>query len=65
MISSFIASREQHLDYLQVCTVLRKEELYANYKGCAFFATQVHFLGFVIFSNGVSTDPEKMRAIKE
>ena len=59
-------SREQHFDCLrQVCIVLRKEELYANPKKCAFLATQVHFLGFVIFSNGVSADPEKVRAIEE
>jgi len=37
-------SREQHLDYLrQVCTVLRKEELYANKKKCALLATKVTF----------------------
>jgi len=45
--------------------VLRKKEFYANPKKCAFHATQIHFLGFVIFSNGVSADPEKVRAIKE
>jgi len=39
-----LSSREQQLDHLrQVCTVLRKEELYANSKKCAFLATQVHF----------------------
>ena len=38
-------SREQHLNHLrQVCTVLRKEELYANSNKCAFLITQVHFL---------------------
>ena len=31
-------SRKQHLDHLrQVCSVLRKEELYANPKKCTFF----------------------------
>jgi len=39
--------------------------LYANPKNCAFLATQVHFLSFVIFSNGLSADPEKVRVIKE
>ena len=54
-------SREQHLNHLrQVCTVLRKEELYANLKKCAFIATQAHFLGFVISLNVVSVDPEKV-----
>ena len=57
---------EQHLDHLcQICTVLRKEELYANPKKCAFLTTQVHFLGFVIFPNRVFADSEKVRAIDE
>jgi len=30
-----------------------------------FVATQVHFLSFVVFSNEVSADPEKVRAIDE
>jgi len=45
--------------------VLEKEELYANPKKCAFLATQVYFLGFVVFLNGVSADPEKVRTIEE
>jgi len=37
-------SREQHLNHLcQVCTLLRKEELYANTKKCAFLSTQFTF----------------------
>jgi len=59
-------SREQYLDHLcQVCIVLRKKELYANRKKCAFLATQVHFLGFVVSSNGVSVVLEKVRVIEE
>ena len=52
--------REQYLDHLwQVCTVLRKEELYASPK-CAFLATQIHFLSFIVSSNRVSADPKKV-----
>jgi len=39
--------------------------LYANPKKCAFLATQVHFLGFVVSSNEVSVDPEKVKAFEE
>jgi len=53
--------REQHLDHLhQVCTVLRTEKLYANPKKCAFLATQVHFLGFIVSLNRVSAALEKV-----
>ena len=32
---------------------------------CAFLATQVRFVGFVVSSYGVSADPEKVRAIEK
>ena len=51
-------SHQQHLDYLwQVCSVLRKEELYANPKKCTFLSTQVQFLEFIVSTDGVFTDP--------
>ena len=59
-------SRDQHLDHLhQVCSVLRKEELYANPKKCTFLSTQVQFLRFIVSADGVSADLEKIRAIEE
>ena len=62
----YIQSREQHLDHLrQVCSILRKEKLYDNPKKCTFLSTQFQFLGFVVSTNGVSTDLEKIRAIEE
>ena len=54
-------SREQHLDHLtEVCTTLRKESLYGNLKKCSFFIDKVVFLGFIVSSEGVSTDPRKV-----
>ena len=59
-------SREQYLDHLlQVCTVLRNEELYANPKKCDFLTTQIHFLGFVVSINRVFADLKRVRAIEE
>ena len=44
-------SKEQHLDHLkQVCSILRRENLYANLKKCSFFTDSVIFLGFVVSS---------------
>ena len=52
-----------HLDHLaQVCATLQKENLYANLKKCSFFMDSV-FLGFIVSSEGVSTDPSKIQAI--
>ena len=45
--------------------VLRKERLFANFKKCSFCTKNVAFLGFVVSSNGVGVDEEKVRAIKE
>jgi len=54
------------LDHLtQVCVVLRKESLYANPKKCTFLTDQVIFLGVVVSSQGVSADPDKIKAIVE
>jgi len=51
------------LDHLtQVCVVLRKESLYANPKK---YTDQVIFLGVVVSSQGVSADPDKIKAIVE
>ena len=57
-------SKDQHLTHLeQVCTALRKESLYANLKKCSFFTDKVIFLGFVVSSEGVSADPQKIKVI--
>jgi len=55
---------EHHMDYLsQVCYTLRKEKLYANPKKCAFMSNRVIFLKFVVSSQGVSVDPQKIQMI--
>ena len=54
------------MDHLtQVCVVLRKESLYANPKKCTILTDQVIFLGVVVSSQGVSADPDKIKAIVE
>ena len=54
-------TREDHVNHLrQVCLVLRKENLYANLKKCAFMTQQVTFLGFIVSKDGVSADLEKI-----
>ena len=59
-------SGEQHLDHLtQVCTTLRKETLYGNLKKCSFFTDKVIFLGFIVSSEGVSADPQKVQVIMD
>ena len=59
-------SRKQHFDHLtQVYTTLSKESLYGNLKKCSFFTDRVVFLSFIVSSEGVSTNPQKVQAIVE
>ena len=57
---------EHHVGHLrQDCHALRNEQLYANPKKCVFMTDKVIFLGFVVFAQGVSADPQKIQAIIE
>ncbi|PKU62236.1 putative mitochondrial protein [Dendrobium catenatum] len=59
-------SVEQHLTHLrQVCEILKREQMYANPKKYTFLTNQVTFLEFIISSQGISADPEKVQAINE
>ncbi|KAG8481073.1 hypothetical protein CXB51_025807 [Gossypium anomalum] len=58
-------SLDDHLRHLRVVLdVLRKETLYANLKKYTFCSNQVVFLGFVISSQGLQVDQEKVKAIR-
>ncbi|XP_022868114.1 uncharacterized protein LOC111387763 [Olea europaea var. sylvestris] len=56
----------EHLEHLKyVLVVLRKEQLYANFKKCTFCTDRVVFLGFVVSAYGVEVDEENIKTIKE
>lgn len=62
----FSNNLEEHVDHLtQVLCTLRFESFYINLKKCSFAQPSMLFLGFIISSNGVTTDPEKVQAILE
>ena len=57
---------EHHVDHFsQVCYSLRKEKLYANTKKCMFMTDPVIFLGFVVSSQGVFADSQKIQVTVE
>ncbi|XP_033145199.1 uncharacterized protein LOC117133324 [Brassica rapa] len=57
---------EDHLRHLeQVIKVLRQEGLYANLKKCVFCTDELVFLGFVVSSQGLKVDEEKIKAIQD
>ena len=62
----FSKDKESHGEHLRlVCGTLLQEQLYANPKKCTFFTESITFLGFIVSSQGVSVDPDKIKAILE
>lgn len=60
----YSSSVEQHLQRLEmVLGRLQKEGLKAKLEKCAFFQQEVGYLGHVISSQGVATDPRKIEAV--
>ena len=43
--------------------ILRERQLYAKFSKCQFWLDKVAFLGHVISAEGISVDPQKIKAI--
>lgn len=61
--STSLLDHVTHLE--QVLETLRQEGLYANLKKCTFCTDKLVFLGFVVSSQGLQVDEEKVKAIQE
>ena len=62
----FSSTPGDHTNHVrQVFDILRKEKLYANLKKSSFMKDSVVFLGYVVSSQGIKVDGEKIKAIKE
>ena len=62
----FGSSFEQKLENLNLVFLrMRKANLKLNPDKCDLFKTKVKFLGHIVSSQGISTDPEKVKAIKD
>lgn len=56
----------EHVSNLRkVFTRIREANLKLSPKKCTFFKEEVAYLGHIISSNGVRTDPEKIKAVQE
>jgi hypothetical protein len=59
-------SLDEHVEHIKcVLAVLRKECLFDNLAKCTFCTDKVVFLGFVVSSQGVEVDEEKIKAVHE
>jgi hypothetical protein len=54
---------EEHLRVVLSC--LRENKLYGKLSKCSFFQREIHYLGHIISGEGISVDPEKVKAIME
>ena len=55
---------EEHAEHLRrVLQILRERQLYATFSKCQFWLDKVAFLGHVISAEGISVDPQKIKAI--
>ncbi|KAK8554939.1 hypothetical protein V6N13_016193 [Hibiscus sabdariffa] len=57
---------QDHADHLRaVLQTLREEKLFGNMAKCVFCTDKLTFLGYIVSSQGVEVDPEKIKAIQE
>ena len=57
-------SPQEHLEHLRkVFDLLRESKLYAKESKCDFFKTKIHYLGHMIFAEGLKMDPAKIEVI--
>ena len=62
----YLNSLQEHI--LHVQTILQKllsAGLYTKFEKCEFHMQKVSFLGFIISSEGISMDPERIRTVAE
>jgi hypothetical protein len=59
-------NEREHEEYLRiVLSCLRENKLYGKLLKCSFFQKEIHYLGHIISGEGISVDPEKVKAIME
>ena len=59
-------NEKEHEKHLQlVLTCLREHKLFFKLSKCSFFQKEIHYLGHIISGEGISVDPEKVKAIKD
>ncbi|KAL4346499.1 hypothetical protein GQ457_17G008620 [Hibiscus cannabinus] len=57
---------QDHVEHLRaVLQTLREEKLFGNLEKCVFCANKLTFLGYIVSSEDVEVDPEKIKAIQD
>lgn len=62
----YSSSLDSHVIHVRsVLEVLRREHLYANMDKCIFCSDKLMFLGFIVSTQGIHVDDEKVKAIRD
>lgn len=62
----YSSTLEEHVTHLRlVLTRLQAHQLYIKLSKCSFAKQQLDYLGHIIGTNGVATDPSKVKAVQE
>ncbi|KAK8979724.1 hypothetical protein V6N11_027759 [Hibiscus sabdariffa] len=65
-ILNYSKTLHEHVEHLKaVLQSLREERLFGNMEKCVFCTEKLTFLGYIVSSQGVEVDPEKIKAIQE
>jgi hypothetical protein len=59
-------NEEDHAEHLRiVLTRLREHKLYVKFSKCEFWLRKVPFLGHILFGDGISVDPSKVKEVMD
>lgn len=62
----FSADSDSHLERLEkVLSLLQQHNLKRKPSKCHLLKSEVSYLGYVVFRNGIGTDPSKVRTAEE
>ena len=62
----YIKSWEDHVQHVdRVLQLLEAQQLYAKPSECFFGVQEMEYLGHIVYHEGVKSDPNKIKAIKE
>ena len=60
----YLKNKQEHEEHIKIILqVLREQQLYAKFSKCDFFKDGIQYLGHVVSKDGISVDPDKIKAI--
>ena len=65
-ILMYSKNEQEHEEHLRIfLQVLREQQLYTKFIKCDFFKDKIQYIGHIVSKDGISVDPEKIKAIME